>query len=95
MPYPTILPLPPAPSKNCLYFQPPPPEPRIDTEVLLDRISTNVYPASLFMITDQPPPLLPLPFAIHESHSRISRDTLQSLTRLLENRIHNSTVPFF
>ena len=42
---------------------------------------------------DKPPPLIPLPVSIHDSHSRLSCDTTQILTKFPKNPIINSTAP--
>ena len=42
---------------------------------------------------DPPPPLIPFRFSFDESHSRISRDTTQILTKYLKNLVLYSTVP--
>ena len=42
---------------------------------------------------DSPHSLIPLPFSIDVSHSRISRGISQNLTKIRINLIYNSTVP--
>ena len=44
-------------------------------------------------MNDQHPPLIPLPFSIIDSHSRLKRKTTKTLTKFFKNLIYNSTVP--
>ena len=40
-----------------------------------------------------PPPLIPLPFVFDISHHRITRELSRTISKFLNNLIHNSTVP--
>ena len=47
------------------------------------------------MMDDPPPRLIPLSFYTVDSHSRISRETTQILTKFIGNFISNSSFSFF
>ena len=53
----------------------------------------NVLSQPPFILSDPPPPTLPLLFSFDDTHHRFSRDTAHILSKFLKNLISNSAVP--
>ena len=75
------------------YVHPPPIEPSIHQDSILDRGLANVLHSSSFLMTDSSSFIIPLAFSYDDSQHRGTRDSAQILTKLLKNLIYNSTVP--
>ena len=56
-------------------------------------VFVDLLPSSSITMGDPPPPLIPLPFSIDDSHSRLSRGITQNFTEYHINFILNFTVP--
>ena len=67
-----------------------PTEPSVNPDIIF---AFDILPSSSFIMDDPPPLLIPLPFSINDSNSRLSSETTQTLTNFPENPIYNSTVP--